>query len=207
MIPTRRYVELMLVIACFLCIFIDHIELYINIYTMLIPRYGIFMVILLTGYILEKTEIWPMLYFRYKNISVYVRKTWLLKCKWYLCMALMLNSAVLRFDSMYYFVIYVLIDTGIFIIIDHLCKILGILCKQKIYGYILFFILFILLEFILENLNISTFFTKLWILPYIYPIAVLLCMIICFNSVLYLLYVYLMKHTDKIGNINKVLEG
>ena len=39
MTHTKRYVEMMLIIACFLYFFIGNMDVYINVYTMMIPRY------------------------------------------------------------------------------------------------------------------------------------------------------------------------
>ena len=201
MMHTRRYVGIMLIVACFLYIFIGNMDVYINVYTMMIPRYSVLIIVLLTGYLSEKIEILPMLYFRYKSASAYFRKISMVRCKRYLYLAFIMNSSVLRFHSIYFFVSYMLIDTGVFMIIDDLCRILGMICKHKIDGYILFFILFISLEFLMENLNISQFFSEIWILPTCYPIEIFIGIILMFNIFLYFTNQHLIKHVDKINSV------
>lgn len=201
MMHTKRYVGIMLIIACFLYIFIGNMDVYINVYTMMIPRYCVLIIVLFIGYLSEKIEILPMLYFRYKSASAYFRKTWMIRCKRYLYLAFIMNSAVLRFHSIYFFILYVLIDTGIFMIMDDLCRILSMICKHKMDGYILFFILFISFEFLMENLNISPFFSEIWILPTCYPIEIFIGIILMFNIFLYFTNQHLIKHVDKINSV------
>lgn len=201
MMHTKRYVGIMLIIACFLYIFIGNMDVYINVYTMMIPRYCVLIIVLFIGYLSEKIEILPMLYFRYQSASAYFRKTWMIRSKRYLYFSIMMNSALLRFHTVYFFILYVLIDTGIFMIMNDLCRILGMISKHKIDGYILFFILFISLEFLMENLNISPFFSEIWILPTCYPISLLIGIICIFNMLLYFINICFVKHLDKTNSV------
>lgn len=201
MMHTKRYVGMMLIAACFLYIYIGNMDVYTHIYTMMIPRYSILIIVLLIGYLSEKVEILPMLYFRYKSASAYFKKISMVRCKRYLYLAIMMNSALSKFHSIYFFIIYVLIDTGIFMIMDNLCRIFGMMCKHKMDGYILFFILFILFEFWIENLNISQFFSEIWILPTCYPISLLISIIFVFHMLLYFINIYFVKHLDKTKSI------
>lgn len=201
MIHTRRYVGILFIIACFLYIFIGNMNVFTNVYTMMLPRYSVLIVVLFIGYLSEKTEILPMLYFRYKNVFEYYRNTWLLKCKWYLYIAFIMNCAMLKFNPVHVFLIYVVIDTGIFMMINDVCNLLVIICKQRNYRYVLFFILFVLSEFLMENLNISYLLSEIWILPTCYPMGILIGTIVGFHIILSLVNIYLIKHLDKINSI------
>lgn len=183
---------------------IESLEKFVAILSIAPFRYLLLILVLLIGFFSEKTVLLPMLYFRYENIYSYIQKKILLRWLLYFCFTLMIYFSLFKYYSIPLCLMYVVIETFLCLLFDIICRIFGILCKHRSYGYVIFIIFFCLFDLLFDNLNIealSLFFTSIWYLAFVFPIQSFMIITVTSCFLCFTLYVYLIKNKDKMVSL------
>lgn len=205
----RYKVNMLLLLFFAICIsctysYIDNVEMYLSLFSKPVIRYTILILILLIGYLSEKTDMLPMIYFRYHTIYDYIEKSILIRFSLYLGCAMIINISLIKSGDIIWVFMSILILACIFLLLDCISRLLGILCKKKSYGYILTIILYATFEILFDNLNVETMymiFSNILILPFVISIKALIFGTIILNFACFLIYVYLIKSIDKMVSV------